>query len=166
MSATGAPTLRPVTLADEPFLLQVFASTREAELAALPPAVAEPFLHSQFELQRRAFASAHPDREDSVVLDAAGTPVGRIVVSEGPAALHLVEIALLTSARGSGIGTALITALQQRATDLGVPLLLHAEAGGNAQRLYERLGFTVITAAATGGSRVPMRWEPPGLTTD
>lgn len=151
--------LRLVTAADEPFLRTVYASSREDELAAVPWTDEQraAFLDLQFRAQAADYARRFPSADQSVVL-ANGTPVGRVWVHQGDGELRLLDVTILTSARGRGIGTFLLRRLQERARASGVPLR-HTVLTSNiaARRLYERVGFAVVDSTETHHL---MEWRP------
>lgn len=72
--------------------------------------------------------------------------MARIVVNVGAAELRLVDIAVLPEARGSGIGTRTLRALQRCAADQGLALTLSVHhSNPNARRLYQAMGFRTRT---------------------
>ncbi len=153
-------TLRALEPQDGPFLTDVYASTRPAELAALAgtPRLAAGFARSQADIQQRAYAAAHPHASfDLVIVD--GTPAGRLYVDRSGPEIRLIEIALLPAFRGAGIGSRLVGELLAEASTRGVAVVLHVDVANRAQRLYRRLGFTV---AAAGEVHLLMRWTPSG----
>ncbi|HYY43493.1 MAG TPA: GNAT family N-acetyltransferase, partial [Pyrinomonadaceae bacterium] len=132
--------------ADEEFLFQLYASTRTEELAPLGWSAAQLtlFLRLQFEAQRRHY-NAHfsPDRHHIILLD--GQPVGRMWVELRADEIRAVDIALLPSVRGSGIGTQMLHELIAESIQTGLPLRFSVEKNNlRALPLYERLGFVVI----------------------
>lgn len=134
--------LRPVTDADEPLMRQVFASSRERELALLPDAAATVFVESQYELQRRHYLAHYPEATWSVI-ERDGTPIGRIVVDRSRRPILLVDLAILAHERRRGVGTALLRELADEARRLRTDVeLTVAEDNLDARRLYERVGFT------------------------
>lgn len=86
-----------------------------------------------------------------------GRAVGQLRVDRGATELRLVDVSLLPAHRSSGIGTRLLTALQEEACACDMPLSLSVLAHNRARRLYERLGFTERDAT---GAHVAMRWQP------
>jgi ribosomal protein S18 acetylase RimI-like enzyme len=137
----------PVSGGDGPFLYEVYAGTRRAEIAGWgwEAAQQDAFLRMQFQAQSGAYAAQWPDADHRLILDEAGRRVGRIFVVRTPAELRLVDIALLPECRGSGIGTALVRELQAQAAAAGLPLRLSvARSNDGARQLYERLGFREI----------------------
>lgn len=159
---TGEPsaelTLRPIEPGDQPFLLALYASTREQELAPVPftPEQKAAFLQQQFAAQSRHYAQYHDTSFDLVLLG--GEPAGRLLVARWAAELRIVDVALLPAFRGRGIGSRLLAPLLAEADARGVPLTIHVERDNPAQRLYRRLGF-----APVADEGVYQRWErPPG----
>jgi GNAT superfamily N-acetyltransferase len=90
------------------------------------------------------------EREERLLLGAydGDSPVGsvQIVTALPPNQPHRAEIAKLLvhrSARGKGVGAALMKAAEDHARALGKTLLmLDAVTGGDAERLYLRLNWT------------------------
>ena len=146
----GEVDLRPATPADRALLLRIFSSTREEEMAATgwPARRRRDFLESQFRAQQRHFSQAYP-KARLLVLERGGEPVGRLYWHWLADELRLIDIAILPAWRGQGLGTQLVTALRQLAWDHGRPIGLHVEAANPAQRLYQRLGFSLT--GQTGG---------------
>lgn len=135
--------VRPVRVADRAFLREVFASTRERELAYLPEAVHAQFLEFQFKAAETHRQRAHPGCSRSViVLD--GETAGVLYVDRHVDALQIVEIALLPRFRGRGAGTMLLGGLVREASQAGTPVTLQVHADNPARALYERLGFRQV----------------------
>lgn len=151
--------LRPTGPDDEPFLREVYSSSREDELAAVPwtPEQRAAFLDLQFRAQALDYARRFPHGEHSIVL-LDGEPVGRVWVNLDEVEVRLLDITLLTAARGRGAGSAVLWGLQERAREAGLPLR-HTVLVTNvdAQRLYRRLGFVEIDATDT---HLLMEWHP------
>jgi len=152
-------TLRPAEPADDPFLYQVYASTRADELGLVDWSAAqkEAFLRMQFNAQRQSYAMQFPHLDQQVILRDQ-VPAGRLLVDRGEHDILLVDIAMLPEHRNGGIGTTLIKALQSEAARAGKPLRLHVEFFNPAQRLYERLGFA---RGSQNGIYVEMIWQAP-----
>ena len=104
--------LRPVTPADEEFLLRVYASTREVELAqfAWAEGQKELFVSWQFGLQRREYETRFPDAQYNTIL-VDGQPAGRIWVGRDDKQIRLLDIALLPEFQNRGVGTVLLRRL-------------------------------------------------------
>lgn len=151
-------TLRAATEEDRPFLLRLFASTREPELeaAGMPREQWAPFLDQQFEAQSRHYATYEATSFEVVQVD--GEPAGRLIVARWPEELRVVDVSLLPEYRGRGIGGSLLSWLIEEADQRGVKTSIHVERFNPAQRLYARLGFR---EAADDGSLYLLFERPP-----
>ncbi len=146
---------------DLPWLRELYASTRAAEMAAVPwPEVAKRgFLDQQFALQHQHYL-AHFGDSDFLAIERDGRPVGRYYLQRVAPDHLIVDISLFPDQRGQGAGAALIGHSQAEAAALGRGMRLHVHDGNpGARRLYERLGF-VAGDTAENGYR-PMRWAAP-----
>jgi ribosomal protein S18 acetylase RimI-like enzyme len=134
--------LRPATPADADFLLDLYTSTRAAELAALPlgPVQKAAFVRQQYEAQDAHWRARFPDAERSIVTIGAAS-VGRLYVDRSAVEVRLVDIALVPEVRGRGLGRSLLTDLVGQAAAAGLPVRLSVVSGNPARRLYARLGF-------------------------
>jgi GNAT superfamily N-acetyltransferase len=146
--------LREATPEDEPFLLEVYASTRmeEFEGTGWSDDQKHAFIRMQFLARERCYP-----RVDNRIILLNGRPVGRMLVDRSDELILLRDIALLTEFRNAGIGTRLIQDLMQEATAAGKPIGLHVLASSPAARLYERLGFVRSGGDAT---YLEMKWVP------
>ena len=149
MTKDAAPanvTLRPVTQADDQFLLEVYGSTRADELGQVEWAEGqrEIFVRWQFDLQRREYDARFPDaRYEVVLID--GQCAGRIWVGEDEEQIRLLDIGLLPEFQKRGVGTLLLQTLIEEAGSAGKPLRhMVFVLNNDAHRFYERLGFVVI----------------------
>jgi GNAT superfamily N-acetyltransferase len=142
----GVLALRPVTPADEAFLLSVYARTREAELAQVEweTGQKEVFVKWQFDLQRREYDARFPDADYSIII-IDESPAGRIWIGRDNEQIRLLDIALLEEFQNRGAGTLLIKRLIEEAKDSGKALRhMVFVLNSDAHRFYERLGFVVI----------------------
>ncbi len=144
MSAAGEVTLRPAVAADRPFLLRVYAESRAAELAPTGWTEAEKaaFCADQFAAQERHYREHYPDCR-FLVIERGGEPVGRLYRDRRADEIRVVDIALLESARGQGIGGALMRQVIAEAGAEGLAVRIHVERTNPARRLYDRLGFSL-----------------------
>lgn len=74
-----------------------------------------------------------------MVLGDTAEPIGALITEATEAAVHLVDVALLPTHRGCGLGTLLLHRVIEEAGPR--PVRLHVAAYNPAYRLYERLGF-------------------------
>lgn len=145
MDVGEALRLRAATPGDEPFLCQVYATTRSTELSMVAWTEMEKiaFVEMQFRAQTQYYREHYPNTSfDVIVLDEQA--VGRLYVSRWPDEIRIVDIALLPDSCNRGIGTTLLRQLQAEARSVGKPLRIHVERFNPALRLYERLGFREI----------------------
>jgi ribosomal protein S18 acetylase RimI-like enzyme len=148
--------LRPIEPADDDFLLALYASVREQELAQVPftPEQKAAFLAQQFDAQSRHYAQ-YPDTTFDLVL-VEDMQAGRLLVGRWPQELRIVDVALMPAFRGRGIGTRLLTPLLDEADVAQRTTTIHVERGNPAQRLYARLGFSPVADEG-----VHQRWARP-----
>lgn len=134
--------LRHRSEADLPFLCQLYAQTREEELAPVPWTAQQKqaFLADQFDKQHRHYLQHYP-RAQWWVLTHQYTPMGRLYLEQTARELRVMEISLMPDHRNQGLGTALMRALLGHADGQQLTVALHVEPFNPALRLYERLGF-------------------------
>jgi ribosomal protein S18 acetylase RimI-like enzyme len=154
-NANPAFSLRAAGAEDREFLLRLYASTREEEMAAWGwnAAQREAFVQMQFTARERSYEALHPGAERQIVL-LGNDPVGAMIVLREPAGMRLVDIAMLPDQRNRGLGASLIGGLIAEAARAGAPLKLSVLRGNKAARLYERLGF-----ARTGEDEMYIQME-------
>jgi ribosomal protein S18 acetylase RimI-like enzyme len=154
-------TFRPITPDDLPFLLRVYGSTREEEMAMVvdwTPEQKAAFVRSQFEAQHGWYQDHYQGaRFDVILVD--GVPAGRLYVHRRESEIRLVDITLLPEFRGGGTGSALLRDLLAEGEAAGKRVTIHVEVFNPAMRLYERLGF--LPVEERGPYRL-MEWRPPG----
>ena len=151
--------LRPVTQADEEFLIAVYGGTRADELAQAEWAEGqkEQFVRWQYGLQRREYDSRFPDADYCVIL-INDRPAGRIWVGSDDEQIRLLEIAIVPEFQNRGAGSILLRRLIEQARQTN-KFLRHMVfvLNNDAHRFYERLGFTVIEDL---GAYKHMEWRP------
>lgn len=153
----GTVWLRPVTPQDDEFLLAVYASTREQEMAEVPWTDEQKmeFLRWQFGLQRQEYDANYRNRQYDIIL-VDEQLAGRIWISRDDQ-IRLLDIALLEKFQNRGVGTALLNHLIDEAARVKKPLrhmvfMLNTD----AKRFYERLGFVVFEEV---GAYLHMEWQ-------
>lgn len=153
--------LRPVTDEDRPFLLDLYAGTREQELSVVDwtPEQKFAFCAMQYQAQDVFYRENYPGAELSIIL-ADGVRAGRLFVHRRPKEIRLMDIAIAASHRNRGIGTEYLNRLIAEATEAGLPLTIHVEQLNPALRLYERLGFKRV---GENSVYFLMEYLPPGV---
>jgi ribosomal protein S18 acetylase RimI-like enzyme len=151
--------LRPVTLEDDEFLLDVYANSRADEMALVPWSDDQKraFLKMQLDAQRADYESNYPGADYHIII-VDGQPAGRLWVERARTEIHLIDIALLPWAQRRGVGSSLVRELIEEARASGKRLrhMVYVLNEG-ARRLYERLGFEVTGEA--GGAYLQMEWR-------
>jgi ribosomal protein S18 acetylase RimI-like enzyme len=134
--------LRPVDDADRAFLVDLYASTREEELAQVewPEGARETFVEQQFAAQDHHYRANYPGATLDVI-EVDGSPAGRLYVHRGPSDIRIMDIALAPGFRGRGIGTSLLRSLMDEADESARKVSIHVEQNNPARSLYDRLGF-------------------------
>jgi ribosomal protein S18 acetylase RimI-like enzyme len=134
--------LRPVAEDDRAFLVDLYGSVREEELAPLEwdDTTKRAFVEQQFSAQDAHYRQNYPGASLDVI-EVDGEPAGRLYVYRGRDDVRIMDIALAPPFRGRGIGTRLIETLIDEAESSGRKLSIHVEHNNPARRLYERLGF-------------------------
>lgn len=152
--------LRPQRPEDEPFLRQVYASTREEELNATgwDAATRTTFLALQFKAMSQGYRSMFPAAEFSII-QRGGQPIGRMVIDRTGGEIRVVDVALLPEHRRQGTGTHLMRRVCAQAAAAGKPVRLCVLRNSPAVRWYERLGFARIKQT---GFYDEMEWRPAG----
>ena len=157
----GAIQLRPITETDEPFLSDLYASTRTEELAPVPWSEEQKrsFLEMQFRAQAIHYRT-HYSSAQFLIIEKEGKSIGRLYIHRRPDEIRIVDISLLSEHRGNGIGTALLRDVMQEGEMSGRPVSIHVEHFNPAMRLYDRLGFRHVD---TYGVYHLMEWRAPAL---
>lgn len=136
--------LRRLCADDLPFLRQLYRTTRpDIAGADLPNEHKALLMDQQFAAQHQHYQNVFPNGEFAVI-EEDGNAIGRIYVAESATEIRLIDVALVPERRGQGIGRALISALQERASESKLPLRLRVEPYNPALHLYQRLGFEMI----------------------
>ena len=146
---------------DFAFLARLYASTRlDLHSATADAAFVAALVAMQQRLQAAGYRNDFPAAR-YLLLEHGDAACGRIVVDAGARALRLVDIALLPTMRGQGLGSAVLRALQACAAlhGLAVTLSVHHSNPG-ARRLYKAHGFR---AHATNALAEQMIWNNPLL---
>lgn len=158
LTQNQALSIRPASVADEPFLYALYASTRAAELASWgwDAALQTQFLQLQFRAQQQHYA-AYPNpvhwviehhapngQSPAAAIQQLVQPIGRVLLSFCSDEIRLVDISLLPDFRNRGIGAALVGWVQAQARAEGKAVRLHVTPANRARNLYERMGFRLV----------------------
>ena len=143
--AAGKITLRAVQESDNEFLLKVYGSTREQELAQVPwiAEQKQQFVRMQWEAQKNHYAAQHP-RATHEIICLEGTDAGRLYLDRSGEKFHILDITLLPEHRNRGAGSFLLGQIMAEAKEAGKPVSIYVETFNPSLRLFQRLGFTPI----------------------
>jgi ribosomal protein S18 acetylase RimI-like enzyme len=141
----AAVRIRDCAPSDRPLLVQIYASTRADELAAVPWSKAEldAFISMQFDAQDRSYRNQFVGARFSVILSGE-RPVGRISVHGDRDKMTLIDIAILPEFQSQGIGSRVLASVIEEAEEHGIPVRCHVDPLNAAQHLYQRLGFVAV----------------------
>jgi ribosomal protein S18 acetylase RimI-like enzyme len=154
----GDITRRPVNHFDRPFLFELYASTREAELAQVPWTAEQKlaFVNMQFEAQTVSYRESFPEGLFEII-SAGEVPAGRIYWSRQPEQIHILDMTVVPAYRNSGIGSYVLREILEEADRTGKSVTIYVEDFNPSARLFERLGFRV---AAQDGFQLLLRRLP------
>jgi len=153
--------LRPATSEDSAFMRDLYVAGRWEEMAAVgwPAQTVLDFLRDQYRLQTIHY-DAHYADAIRLVVECDGLAAGRLLLLDTGSQLRLVDIGLMPDYRARGIGTLLVSWVQDIARDAGHGRAsLHVEPNNPAKRLYARLGFQVTEPC---GAYERMDWSATG----
>jgi ribosomal protein S18 acetylase RimI-like enzyme len=141
----GKVTLRPVQESDDDFLLKVYGSTREQELAQVPWTAEQKqqFVRMQWEAQKSHYVAQHPNATHEIIC-LEGDAAGRLYLDRTGDKFHILDITLLPEHRNRGAGSFLLGQIMAKAKEAGKPVSIYVETFNPSLRLFQRLGFTAI----------------------
>ena len=150
-------TLRPVTPADEEFLLSVYASTRAEEMKLVPWTAEQKdaFVRMQYAAQKQHYAAMYPAASYDVI-QKDQTAIGRLWVERKAGELHILDITVLPEHRGRGAGGTLLRRLLEEAGASANVVTIYVESFSPSLRLFEQLGFR---KEREEGHQFLMKWQ-------
>jgi len=158
---TSSLRLRPAEAADAAFIEALFRTAKAEQFAGagLPQAGLDALLEQQFRAQTSGHAALFPTATSLIILER-NQAIGRLLLDCEAGRWHIIDIVLLPSVRGRGIGTDVIQTVASAASRDAVRRLTLIVLASNAaaRRLYARLGF-VETGAAAGATHITMQQD-------
>ena len=157
LEGSRVASFRPVTAADESFLIGVYGSTRAEELALTnwDDNQRNAFLKMQFSAQQSHYREHYPEGVHLIIL-VEGVAAGRLYIADIAAEIRILDITVLPEHRNMSIGTQIIKELMAEAAAIGKPLRIYVESYNRSRGLFERLGF--VKAGESGYSYL-MEWR-------
>lgn len=159
MQKTLSVTYRKVTGADDEFLYQIYAPTREAELEQTnwSDEEKEAFCRMQHQAQSTHYFTHYKGaRFDIILID--DEPAGRLYVASWDKEIRIIDIALLPEFQKQGVGASILREILLQGRLEGRKVTIHVEMNNPALKLYERLGFEKIEEV--NGIYFLMEWGP------
>jgi ribosomal protein S18 acetylase RimI-like enzyme len=134
--------LRPAEEKDDPFIMEVYRSTREEELkfTQWTEQQKQAFIRMQSTAQLAEYRSKYPGAAFRIIT-CKKKDAGRFYTWESEQEIRLIDITLLPAFRGKGIGSFLLNELVKKADKLQKKISLHVEPANPVMQLYLRLGF-------------------------
>src|SRR5882762_11065326 len=138
-------TLREVSHLDEAFLLGLYSSVREAELAMVPWTDEQrlAFVRHQYAAQRNHYRAEYPAAQHSILFKD-DVPVGMLYIDFTHADVRIVDLIISPASRNLGIGSSLLKVLQSEASRLKKPLTIFVDQQDRSINFFDRLGFKPI----------------------
>ncbi|MDQ0626883.1 ribosomal protein S18 acetylase RimI-like enzyme [Paraburkholderia graminis] len=130
-----AITLRPASADDETFLFELRKATMTEHLAR----VGEP----ADDAEHRARLLHRYDAARVICVD--GTPAGLLKAHRSDTEWRVVQLQIAPALQGRGIGERALHTVLRDADAATLPVTLKVLKGNPARRLYERLGFEVVS---------------------
>jgi ribosomal protein S18 acetylase RimI-like enzyme len=139
--------LKPARPDDNDFLYEVFCTTWQDEVAALPNQnLARHVLRIQHTAQERRFDNRYPGHRRFVVSHG-DERVGRFYLFASGSTLNIVDLTLLPQFRRRGIGTRLVLDLMREAALDGHRVSMQvARRNGVSLDVYASLGFDLVSS--------------------
>jgi ribosomal protein S18 acetylase RimI-like enzyme len=127
--------LRPVNTADLPFLINLRRLTMGPHLEA-----------AGIELdEQEMLARIHSHFDSGQIIESAGEAIGLLKVVRETRTWTVVQVQILPAWQNQGVGTRLVAETIADASKFGAEVVLSVLKVNKARRLYERLGFSVIS---------------------
>lgn len=138
-------TLTPVSSSDEPFLVELYSSTRAEEMALVPwdGEQKQAFLQMQFEAQNRYYRERYPNASFDLI-KFNDSPVGRLYVAELDDEIRIIDLTFLPAHFDPQVFEALIEEILQKAERIGKCVRIHLENFNPQTEIFVRLGFRKI----------------------
>ncbi|TDR22426.1 GNAT family N-acetyltransferase [Marinicella litoralis] len=151
-------TFKAISDKDMAFLCELYATTRWEEVLQAPWNDQQrlDFLKQQFEAQHKHYLSHYPKAE-KLIIKQNKKQIGRIYIDRDETSICLIDVAILPSHRGHGLGTQLLQELLIEAQDDNKKVVIHVENFNPAYAWYLKHGFKQVEDK---GVYQYMEWYP------
>lgn len=139
------PALISVTESDEPFLIELYASTRTAEMAIVPWSDDQKrtFLKMQFEAQDRYYRERYPNASFEII-KLNGRSVGRLYQAQLADEIRIIDIAFLPEHFDQDIFIELLREILRKGERDGKAVRIYLEDSDATTEIFINLGFQKI----------------------
>ncbi len=160
---TPSISTRPVEPHDASFLLELYASVRDEELAQVPWTTEQKqaFVSMQFAAQQDHYRKKYPDATHEIIL-ANEQPIGQIYVARLEDEIRIIDFTVRRDQRNAGVGSFQLRQLLREAETAGKAVRIYVEDFNPSLRLFERMGFKPI---ADEGMNLLLEWTANGTAT-
>ena len=137
---------RPACAEDEALLFELFAPDRVAQFVScgIPPEEAMSLVEMQYHGSKMTYQARYPHAVDSILFNASGAAVGRLLIDRQANCWRIVDIAVMPEHRSKGLATEALKECQELCKRNGSTLALQVSPTNPAMRLYERLNFRIV----------------------
>ncbi len=139
------PVLASVTESDTAFLIELYASTRAAEMAIVPWTNDQKyaFLKMQFEAQDRYYRERYPNASFEII-KLKEHPVGRLYQAELAEEIRIIDLAFLPEQFDRNIFVGLLKEILQKGERIGKAVRIYLEDFDPTTEVFINLGFQKI----------------------
>lgn len=137
--------LTPICSSDEPFLVELYSSTRAEEMNLVPwnGEQKQAFLQMQFEAQSRYYRERYPNASFNLIkFD--DRSVGRLYLAELADEIRIIDLTFLPAHFNLQVFEALIKEILQKGAQVGKPVRIYLENYSPQTEIFVRLGFQKI----------------------
>jgi len=154
----GKIKFRVIHDSDRQFLIDLYGDTRawEFEYSVWSDKERDLFIKRQFDLQDHSYKTNYVGAIHRIIqLD--DVDIGRLTINRSNDAMHIIDLSILSTYQGRGIGSDILKSLINEAQGGKVPVTLSVEKNNPALQLYNRLGFQKVGVT---GHHFSLKWEP------
>ncbi|HEX8397351.1 MAG TPA: GNAT family N-acetyltransferase [Pyrinomonadaceae bacterium] len=155
-------TLAKIVNFEEPFLLAVYASSREDEMRLVPwnDEQKRAFLEMQLLAQHQYYFSRYPAASYEII-NLAQQPIGRLYVDRSGETIKILDITILPEYRSKGAGGKIVAEIMREGEQTNKPVEIYVENFNHSAKFFARLGFEPV---AEEGFHVLWQWKPTAKT--
>ena len=136
--------VRPSNTSDEPFISQLYQSTRsDLDLINAEQDFIVALKESQLNAQKAGYEDMYPNAM-YFIIEYHDKRIGRVILDFGTNEILVVDISLIPQAQGKGLGSAVIRSFMYCADQVKLPLKLSVMSDNiQAKHVYAKLGFVI-----------------------